>query len=150
MLPVLRRYRGVPAGWDLFDVGRQFDRLLGGDVRSPASAGWSPAIDVQEHENGFAVTAELPGLKAEDIELKIENGVLSLIGEKKEEEEREEGTEGSSRHVIERRYGRFERSFTLPRGVDTEKVTAKFDDGVLTVTVPKAASAKPKKIAIRS
>ncbi len=148
MLPVLRRHTGVPAGWDLFDVGRQFDWLLGGNIRSPASAGWSPAIDVREHENGFAVTAELPGLKAEDVELKIENGVLSLIGEKKDE--KEEGTEGSSRHVIERRYGRFERSFTLPRGVDTEKVTAKFDDGVLTVTVPKAASAKPKKIAIRS
>ncbi len=148
MLPVLRRHRAVPDGWDLFDVGRQFDWLLGGNVRSPTSAGWSPAIDVQEHENGFAVTVELPGLKAEDVELKIENGVLSLIGEKKEE--KEEGTEGSSRHVIERRYGRFERSFALPRGVDTEKVTAKFDDGILTVTVPKAASAKPKKIAIRS
>jgi HSP20 family protein len=146
MLPVLRRHRSVPAGWDFFNVGRDLDRLFAGNAGS--LAGWSPAVDVQEHENGFAVTAELPGLKAEDVDLKIENGVLSLVGEKKEE--KEEGTEGSTRHVIERRYGRFERNFTLPRDVDAEKVTAKFDDGVLTVTVPKAASAKPKKIAIRS
>ena len=146
MLPVLRRHGNVPTGWDFFDVGRDLDRLFAGNAGSPA--GWSPAIDVQEHENGFAVTAELPGLKAGDVDLKIENGVLSLVGEKTEE--KEEGTEGSTRHVIERRYGRFERNFTLPRGVDAEKVTAKFDDGVLTVTVPKAASAKPKKIAIRS
>jgi HSP20 family protein len=143
MLPALRRHRGVPAGWDFFDVGRDFDRLFNGNAGT--LAGWSPAIDVREHENDFTVTAELPGLTADDVELRIENGVLSLTGEKKEE--KTDGTEG---HVIERRFGSFERSFTLPRGVDTTKVDAKFTDGVLTVTVPKAASAKPKKIAIRS
>jgi len=143
MLPVLRRHRSVPAGWDFFDVGRDLDRLFTGNARSVA--GWSPAIDVRELENEFAVTAELPGLTADDVELSIENGVLSLKGEK-----REEKTDGTEGHVIERRFGSFERNFTLPRGVDADKVNAAFNDGVLTVTVPKAASAKPKKIAIRS
>ncbi len=147
MLPVLRRNRIIPAEWDFFDVGREFDRLLG-NVGSALPAGWSPVVDVRESDDEFIVSAELPGLKADDVEVAIEDGVLSLTGEKKEVIEEGEGKNGSGRHVVERRYGRFVRKFSLPREVNAGKVTAKFADGVLEVTLPKAATAKPRRIKI--
>ena len=154
MLPVLRRNRTIPAGWDLFDLGWDFDRLLGGKggggttLGTSSFTGWSPAVDVRETENEFLVSAELPGLNAEDVDVTVENGVLSLTGEKKEEFAEED--QRSGRQVWERRYGRFERKFSLPRGVDGAKVSAKFADGVLNIALPKAATAKARKIKIAS
>ena len=151
MFPVMKRNRLSPVarvGWDVFDVGREFDRLLGTSFGAPTLNGWSPAVDVRESDNDFVVTAELPGLAKDDVDITIENGVLSLSGAKKEEHE--EGKTDSGSHVLERRYGRFQRSFSLPRGVDADKVSAKFSDGVLTVTLPKAATAKPRQIKIGS
>ena len=151
MFPVLKRNRFSPAarvGWDVFDVGREFDRLFSTTVGAPTLTAWSPAVDVRESDNDFIVTAELPGLAKDTVDITIENGVLSLSGEKKEE--REEGVADSGRYVLERRYGRFQRSFSLPRGVDADNVSAKFSDGILTVTLPKSATAKPRQITIGS
>ena len=151
MFPVLKRNRLSPAariGWDVFDGGREFDRLFGTTFLAPTLTAWSPAVDVRETDNEFIVSAELPGLTQDDVYITIENGVLSLSGEKKEE--REEGKADSGRYVLERRYGRFQRSFSLPRGVATDNISAKFSDGILTVTLPKAATAKPRQIKIGS
>ena len=151
MFPVLKRNRFSPAarvGWDVFDVGREFDRLFSTTLGAPTLRSWSPAVDVRESDNDFSVTAELPGLAKDTVDITIENGVLSLSGEKKEE--REEGVADSGRYVLERRYGRFQRSFSLPRGVEADNVSAKFSDGILTVTLPKSATAKPRQIKIGS
>ena len=151
MFPVLKRNRLSPAarvGWDVFDVGLEFDRLFSTTVGAPTLTAWSPAVDVRESDDDFVVTAELPGLAKDTVDITIENGVLSLSGEKKEE--REEGVADSGRYVLERRYGRFQRSFSLPRGVDADNVSAKFSDGILTVTLPKSATAKPRQIKIGS
>ena len=148
MFPVLKRNRLAPADWDVFDVGREFDRLLGVTFGAPSLSAWTPAIDIRETKNEFLVRAELPGLTKADVEITVENGVLSLSGEKKEE--CEEGSAESGRYVLERRYGRFQRNFNLPRGIDAEKVRAEFSDGVLTITLPKLAAAKPRQIKIES
>ncbi len=94
------------------------------------------------------MSAELPGLRKADVEITVENGVLSLSGEKKEEFE--EVSAESGRYVVERRYGRFQRNFSLPRGIDADKVEAEFSDGILTITLPKVAAAKPRQIKIES
>ncbi len=137
--------RGLPALWnDLFNSRGELDRLFEG--RFPNFGGTLfPSVDVEETEDGIRLTAELPGLKTEDIHVTVENGVLSISGEKtREREEKDENTY----HLVERQYGRFQRSFTLPKSADADKVSAKFEDGVLTVVVAKAAEAKPKRIKI--
>ena len=87
MLSVIKRRNASPAGWDFFDNGRDFDRLFGTAFGAPSLSGWSPAVDVRETENEFLISAELPGLTADDVEITVENGVLSLGGEKKAEYE---------------------------------------------------------------
>jgi HSP20 family protein len=129
-----------------------FDRLFDGfwfgrDSESGSLGNLSPQVDVAENEDGLNVSVELPGLDSDDIKVSLENGVLSISGEKKREIE--EGKEGTEYHLVERRYGRFQRSFTLPRGIDTEKATAKFENGVLNVTLPKSAKAKAKLIEVK-
>jgi len=100
----------------------------------------TPAVDVAEDEKAVTLTAELPGLKDEDIEVVLRDDMLTVKGEKKSE--REEKKENF--HLTERRYGAFERTFRLPETADADKISAAFDDGVLTVTVPKKAEAKVK------
>ena len=106
--------------------------------------GWIPAVDVRETEGAFVFHAELPGLSKEDVGITLEDNVLALTGERKLENEE---TKNEFRR-IERSYGRFTRSFTLPNEVEADKVEAKYGDGVLTVTVPKAEKTKPRKIEI--
>lgn len=106
--------------------------------------GWAPAIDVAESDGELIVTAELPGMKKEDVDLQLADGVLTLKGEKSEESERQE----QEIHVVERSYGAFRRSFTLPCAVDETKVAAEFKDGVLRVTLPKTGEPNGKKIEI--
>lgn len=145
--------RSVPSLWssDPFaDFRSRMDHLFEdffGDSRgmSPASASreampfLSPAIEVKESEKAITLTAELPGLSEEDVELGIRDGVLTLKGEKKYETEEEE----EDRHFSERRYGSFQRTMTLPDRVDEAAITAKFDKGVLRVTMPKRAESMP-------
>ena len=107
--------------------------------------GFVPAIDVHDDDHHYTVTVELPGAKKDDIHIEVEQGMLTLRGEKKSErEERKE-----KRRWVERSYGSFSRSFTLPRDADAERLEASFKDGVLTLTIPKSEAAKPRTIAIK-
>lgn len=108
--------------------------------------GWEPAVDVYEDRDKISIRAELPGMKQQDIQLAIEGNTLTISGERKREEERKEGDTFRS----ERFYGRFQRSITLPRPVDTGKINATYKDGVLTVTCPKSEEAKPRQIEVKT
>jgi HSP20 family protein len=109
-----------------------------------STSAWLPSVDVFEDKESLKIVAELPGLKPEDVKITLENSTLTLRGEKKQVAE--EKTERV--HRYERSYGSFERSFSLPNTVDAEKVAAAFENGVLTVTLPKAEKAKPREIAV--
>jgi len=111
-----------------------------------ATSAWLPSVDVFEDKESLKIVAELPGLKPEDVKITLENGTLTLRGEKKQVAE--EKTERV--HRYERSYGSFERSFALPKTVDADKVSATFENGVLSVTLPKAEKAKPREIAVSS
>jgi HSP20 family protein len=129
---------------DPFD--RLFDTLLSnGGTRSAGNLMRAPETDVVETERAIRVVTEMPGLKRENIEIDVENNVLTLRGEKREE--RTEGDAGKY-HLAERRYGTFTRSFVLPRDVDAESIAASFQDGVLTVTIPKSEKARRRRIEI--
>lgn len=108
-------------------------------------ATWAPACDIYETENEFVVKAELPEVKKEDVKVSFENNVLTIRGERKFEEE----TKKENYHRIERRYGDFMRSFTLPNVVDTEKIVAEFKDGMLQVKLPKRPEVKAKTIDVK-
>jgi HSP20 family protein len=105
---------------------------------------WMPAVDIRETEGTFEVTADLPGFDAKDVDVSVQENTLTIRGERK----REEIKENETVHRVEREYGVFERSFSLPRSADAEKIQAKYKDGVLSLTVPKReeARAKPLKI----
>lgn len=102
--------------------------------------------DVVELGDEIRVTAELPGVSREELEITLENNVLTISGEKKEQHE--EGDRNGRYHLMERRWGRFSRSFALPRRVDQEKVQASFEDGILTVRVPKTEDSRRRRIEI--
>lgn len=105
---------------------------------------WSPVVELSEDKNNYVVTAELPGLKKEDIDVNLLEGTLTISGERKQERNVEEGNV----HRSERYFGRFERSITLPSEVAVDGVKADYKDGLLIVTLPKSEAAKPKKIGI--
>jgi HSP20 family protein len=107
--------------------------------------GWMPAVEVTQTAEAIEVTAELPGMTREDVDISLEHNVLTIRGEKKEETEAKE----KERYLFERFYGSFQRAFTLPSHVEQEKVTAEFANGVLRIHLPKAAEAKGKKITIK-
>ncbi|MGC4053336.1 MAG: Hsp20/alpha crystallin family protein [Paludibaculum sp.] len=111
---------------------------------SPPTRPWSPAVDIAENENELVLTADIPGVKLEEIDIKLEDGTLSLRGKREFEKKQEKG----GYHRIERSYGTFQRVFTLPETVDVEKVSAQFDSGVLKITLPKKEVAKPKSVKI--
>lgn len=108
----------------------------------------APEADVIETDDEIRVMVELPGMRAEDVNVDLENNVLTISGEKKEE--REEGGEGNTWHLSERRYGRFSRSFLFPRDVEQDQIQARFENGVLSVTIPKSERAKPRRIQVQS
>jgi HSP20 family protein len=106
---------------------------------------WAPAVDITEDDHEYLIKAELPEVKKEDVKVSVENGILSISGERKFEKE----TNGKKYHRIERSYGQFTRSFGLPEDANTDKVEAKFNDGLLHVQVAKNEAAKPKQIEIK-
>lgn len=132
-------------GFSLFPFGRDAGWDWGFGSRNGAL---TPSVDVAETDKAFEFTAELPGLAEDNIDISLADGVLTLKGEKKEEEEQKD----KGYYLSERRYGSFRRSFRLPEGVDEDKIEAKFDKGVLKITLPKAqeAARKAKKIAIKA
>lgn len=105
---------------------------------------WSPPVDIVETENELVLKADLPDVKLEDIDVHVENETLSLKGERRFERE----GNGKGYHRIERSYGSFVRNFAVPSTVDTEKVSADYKNGVLTITLPKKEAAKPKQVKV--
>lgn len=103
-------------------------------------AEWSPSVDIAESDKEFLIKAELPEVNKQDIKVNIENGTLCISGERKAEKEEK----GTKYHRVERSFGRFERTFTLPEQADREKITSEFKDGILTVHLPKTPQAKPQ------
>ncbi|MCW5962021.1 MAG: Hsp20/alpha crystallin family protein [Pyrinomonadaceae bacterium] len=134
---------------DLRNLQDEMNRLFSSSVprlsnQEEMSAGWSPSVDIYEGENQIVLEAELPGMKRDDFELSIENSVITLKGERHFEKK----DERDNYHRVERAYGSFTRSFNLPRTVSTEDIKAEFQNGVLTVTLPKREEAKARKIEI--
>lgn len=110
-------------------------------------AEWAPAVEVVENEKSYTVTAELPGLEKDDIQVRFDDGMLTIQGEKREELREEDPKK--QYHLFERRYGAFARTFTLPSMVDENAIKATFKAGVLQVSLPKSSNAKPRGKAIR-
>jgi HSP20 family protein len=135
---------------DFSSLQNQMNRLFESTVYGwPTDSGtrvWTPPADIHETDNELVVTADLPGVDLASIDVRVENNVLSITGERKFQEVSENG----NLHRVERMYGAFARSFTLSTPVDTEKIQANYRDGVLKITLPKAEVAKPKRIAIAS
>jgi HSP20 family protein len=135
----------------LDDLPERMRQMFEGALSFDSTAeplGWKPAMEIVEKNGALSLTAELPGVNSKDVDITAENGVLTIRGEKKEEHK--EGDPESKFYVWERRYGSFQRSFTLPRDIEAERIAAKFENGVLTLTLPKSEKAKTqgKKIPI--
>ena len=126
---------------DLLSVEDEFERLLG---RPTLRTAWAPALDVRETEDRFQVTVDLPGMEPEAVSVTFERGVLTVSGSREFSSEQQDETY----HRIERSYGSFARSVRLPHVSDADGITATFDKGVLTVSVPKAEAAKPRTIEV--
>jgi HSP20 family protein len=115
-----------------------------GNDRAMTTA-WAPALDISERKDAYLVTVEVPGVEPEDLDITMEDGLLTIKGERQFTSESSE----QQFHRVERRYGAFRRSITLPAQVQTDQIEATFDNGVLQIVVPKAEEAKPKRIQVR-
>jgi HSP20 family protein len=127
------------------EVGRMLDLPFFGRLNRVAPAGWVPAFDLYEDKDKLTVRAELPGLKKDQIQLTLQDDVLTVAGERKPETD----TQASDHVRRERVFGAFERTVTLPFPVNQSGISATCEDGVLTITLPKAEEAKPRQIAIK-
>lgn len=133
---------------EVFGFGREMDRLFDnswGDTAAARST-WYPSVDISESEEAIAVAAEIPGMKAEDIQVTVADGVLTIEGEKKEVKEETE----KHVHRIERTYGSFRRAFRLSTAVDADKISASYKDGVLSLSLPKVETAKTRQIEVKT
>lgn len=144
-MPMIK-YAPFNAETEDFPTGmRLFQDSLSRLFAEPASRPWSPAVDIFEDENSLVLKADLPDVNPEQVGIQLENGTLTLSGERKFEQQQ---TNGRGFHRIERGYGSFVRAFSLPDTVDGEKVRADYKNGVLTITLPKKELAKPKSIKV--
>ena len=135
---------------DLVTLQQRINRMFGEAFPQDEPSGlrlnaWMPSVDIYEQPDAVVIEAELPGLTKEDVSVKLENHTLTIQGERKlaHEDNRE------NYHRVERAYGSFARSFTLPTNVDTEKINAEFKDGVLQILLPKREEAKPRQIEVK-
>lgn len=131
-------------------MSRLFDEMWGRPIRRLAeedflTGTWVPAVDIMEDKDGLHVTAELPGVDPKNVEVTVENGILTIRGERNFEK----ATEGETYHRVERVYGSFERSFSLPNTVNADKIEARYKNGLLHLTMPKREEAKPKPVKIQ-
>jgi HSP20 family protein len=148
MTVVRHRPRRTLASWPLFpEISNLFGQAMEQVFEDAAEGmGWSPSVDIIEQDGELRLTAELPGMKLDDVHVEIVDGMLHLRGEKRVDvDEKKDNV-----RLVERRYGAFERSFTLPRSVDPEKVRAEYDAGVLTVHMPKTEAAAGRKVEIKT
>jgi HSP20 family protein len=142
---------------DLEEMGDRLNRVFGGLSRSGSTRSlqgdrealtmpdWAPMVDIAETDEEFLIKAEIPEVKKEDVKVSIENGVLAIRGERKQEKEEQ----GKRYHRVERYYGSFLRTFTVPDNVEESRVKAEFKDGVLNLHLPKSEKAKPKAIDVK-
>jgi HSP20 family protein len=134
---------------DLMGIQTELNRLFGRTYaggESAASGAWMPALDIYEGKDKYVITVELPGVEPADVDISVEDSTLTIRGERKFYQEVDE----DSFHRVERRYGAFSRSLALPQTANTDAIEASFDRGVLTIEVPKAEEAKPKKITVKA
>ncbi len=142
--------------WDPFreleEMSNQMNRLFArrpvgqeGGTEALAVADWAPAVDVSETEGEYLIKAELPEVKKEDVKVTLEDGLLTIQGERRHEQDEKT----KKYHRIERSYGRFVRTFSVPESVDDTKVKAEYRDGVLSLSLPKAEKAKPRAIEVK-
>ncbi len=134
---------------DLYTIRDKMNRLFEdavsrGEDKDLVSSAWSPAVDIYENEDEIILSAEVPGIDEKDVEISLENNTLTLKGERKFEKE----TKEENYHRIERSYGSFFRSFTLPTTIDQDKVHAEHENGVLRVHLPKKPELQPRKVTI--
>lgn len=125
---------------DLFE-----NRMRGTADDGEVETGWRPLVDIYEDADHFLLTVELPGLTAKDVEIKVEEQRLTLRGERKLEFEEKK----DNYHRVERTYGKFVRTFTLPNSVDAEHIEANYKEGLLAISIPKKAEVKPKQITVK-
>src|SRR5213082_1939737 len=128
-----------------FFLGGFPNRMLSGEIHSLAVADWSPEVDISEDDRGYLLKADLPEMKKDDVRVTVEDGILCVSGERKSEKEDQK----KKFHRIERSFGTFRRSFTLPEDADSTKVTAEFHDGVLKVHLPTTPIARSKAIEVK-
>ena len=145
-----RNFMTVDPFRELLDLQRGINQLFDSSVgRSPnegvALSTWTPAVDIFEDESSFVIKLELPEVNRDDVKVSLNENTLSISGERKVENE----TKRENYHRVERSYGQFYRSFTLPPNVNTEAIGAQFKDGVLRLTLPKREEAKPKQIEVK-
>lgn len=135
---------------DMAQISDRLNRMFADEslrtFRDDAYGAWIPPVDILEKGENLIIRAELPGVQKDEIDVRIENGILSLRGERKRESEGEE--DGAYR--LERVYGSFSRSFALPTTVDSSRVAATFKEGVLEISIPKSEEAKPKRVKIEA
>jgi HSP20 family protein len=135
---------------ELANMQKEFNRLFNEafprlwDEGELSTRTWAPPVDIYETDNNLVLKADLPGIDPKDVEIRVEDSTLYLKGERKFEKEVKE----ENYHRVERSYGTFTRSFSLPNSIDADKVTAEYKDGQLTLTMPKREEAKPKTIKI--
>jgi HSP20 family protein len=127
-------------------LNRLFGNPWSSEELSPQLSTWTPVVDVHEKDGTIHVTAELPGVEMKNVDVSLENNVLTLRGERRVDTEKDE----KGYHWRERSFGAFQRSFTLPTTVDRDKVEANYKDGVLDITIPHKPEAKPRQIAIKA
>ena len=155
-MSALTRWEPLKGHWnpwkDLEEMEKRLSALWGrpalkseGDKEAMTVAEWSPLVDISEDEKEYLVKAELPEIKKEDVKLTVQDDVLCISGERKYEKEEK----GKKYHRMERAYGSFMRSFTLPEDADGSKVAAEYKDGILKVHLPKSEKAKPKSIEVK-
>jgi HSP20 family protein len=125
-------------------MNRLFEEQSGSQEALMTSGAFVPPVDIYEEQHGLQLKLEVPGIDEKDLDIKVENNVLTVSGERKFEKEQKE----ENFHRIERRYGSFTRSFTLPQAVDTGNITADYNNGVLTIRLAKREEAKPKQIKV--
>src|SRR6266850_4425624 len=140
----LREMEDAQNRFNRFFSGGFPNRIGSGEIHSLAVADWSPEVDISEDDHGYLLKADLPEMKKDDVKVTVEDGILNVSGERKTEKEDQK----RKFHRIERSYGTFRRSFTLPEDADSTKVTAEFRDGVLKVHLPTTAIARSKAIEI--
>jgi HSP20 family protein len=155
-MAALTRWEPFKTRWDPFKEIEEMEKRLAtwmgrpltrrdGEKEALTVAEWSPLVDIVEDEKEYVIKAEIPEMKKEDVKISVQDDVLSISGERKYEKEEK----GKKYHRVERAYGSFLRSFTLPEDADGTKVNAEYKDGVLKVHLPKSEKAKPKAIEVK-